>query len=357
MSGSRAPKKRNHKFAAAVVTLITITSTACCDSVRGQDVKPPAIAPNAQLRTEESTPESILRARTDFAVVHVPLVLAVKKLSEMHGIRIELDKQALAAAGVVLDAPVTTSIKSHTLRAALCHLLGNADLEFEVTDGVVAVTVAPPGAPQPEAIVHRRPAPVPRNVPFFKLQMVQFPNGPGAVALLNGGIGILCSPVHDQDDAEDRLEVDGEVPLPKMRVTIQGKGKGRSIEQLVFSSNETAAAAHERILKRLDQEIDAVERTCELTSGQKEKLRLAGRGDVKRLLDRAAEIGARFESVGGIDDLDDFAKWAEIVAAELGTIRPLLDSGPFDENSLFSKTLKRILTPEQAAKRSPAPQR
>src|SRR5262245_61155913 len=63
--------------------------------------------------------EATLRAQTALDVDQLPRKLAVKKLAESHGIRIKLNEEALADAGVQLDAPVTASFKNFTLRAAL----------------------------------------------------------------------------------------------------------------------------------------------------------------------------------------------------------------------------------------------
>ena len=297
-------------------------------------------------------------ARTNLTIVDVPLTLAVKKLSEMQGILIKLDKKALAAAGVALDAPVTTSIKNYTLRAALFHLLGNTDLEFELSDGVLAVTIASPRPPeaQPPVAARRLAVPLPRNAknqPGFVLRMVQLQKGPAAIAQFNGVFNAVCMPVQDLDDAEDRLTVDGDAAPQRMRVTIQGQGRG-SIEQLIFSSDRSATAVREHLLQRIEQEIDVVDRICNLSNEQKDKLRLAGRGDIKRL-DRADAISTRIEKVSGIGNLVDFAKWAEELSAELEALRPILTSGSFDENSLFVKALKRTLTTEQAEKHKLAP--
>ncbi len=354
--GIRTQQGASRGFVAAVVTLSLAIFNASGDSVPGQDVKPLAAPPNAELGPLESRPESKLMARTNLSVVNVPLTLAVKKLSETHGIPIKLDNKALAAAGVALDAPVTTTIKNYTLRAALCHLLGNADLAFDVTDDVLAVSVAPPEAPQaePPGFVHRRPAPAPRNAavqPAFMVAMVQMRNAPAAIAQFNG-VRIVCMPVQDQEAAEARRALDGDEPPPKMQVTIQG-GQ-RNIEQLIFSQDRSAVAARERLLERLEHEIDAVDRICDLTNVQNEKLRLAGRGDVKRLLDRVDAIGTRIGDVSEIGDLNDFVKWANELSVETEALQPVLATGPFDGNSLFVKALKTTLTPEQAAKHARA---
>ncbi len=48
---------------------------------------------------------------------------------------------------------------------------------------------------------------------------------------------------------------------------------------------------------RLRQKIAIVDRVCGLTGPQKEKLELAGRGDIKRLFDRVEKVARHFELV------------------------------------------------------------
>src|SRR5262245_26584822 len=93
--------------------------------------------------------EATLRAPTAMEVDQLPRKLAVLKLAESHGIRIKLNEEALAEAGVQLDAPVTASFKNFTLRAALYHVLGNDELHFEFGANELIVGIAAPGAAQP----------------------------------------------------------------------------------------------------------------------------------------------------------------------------------------------------------------
>jgi hypothetical protein len=102
-------------------------------------------------------------------------------------------------------------------------------------------------------------------------------------------------------------------------------------------------------LNLLDRRIDAVDRICHLSDRQREKLHLAGRGDLKHLFDRVTGVYARMVNGAGISDVQAFAKWAKALYDETEALRPALETGPFDGDSLFAKALKRTLTPEQAA--------
>jgi hypothetical protein len=109
-------------------------------------------------------------------------------------------------------------------------------------------------------------------------------------------------------------------------------------------------ATRKRLERRLGWEINRLDQSYGLTGEQKKKLETAGRGDIKRLFERirANEQGLRRAR-------DDLARARDI--EELGGImrktRGLTADIPeklFIEGSLFAKTLKRTLRPEQRAK-------
>jgi WD40 repeat protein len=100
----------------------------------------------------------------------------------------------------------------------------------------------------------------------------------------------------------------------------------------------------DRILARAIHGVDAI---CELADVQKRKLELAGRGDIKLLFDRIDELKLRYHSVRRMGADDDVLN---AVNTEIGVLRSMLKSGPFDDESRFARTLKKILTADQAAK-------
>jgi hypothetical protein len=93
----------------------------------------------------------------------------------------------------------------------------------------------------------------------------------------------------------------------------------------------------------LSWEITEIDRVCHLTNDEKQKLRLAGQGDAKRLLDRAHALEAALQSATGQPQIDK-------VVREWDSLKLILTSGIFEEGSLFSKTRRQILTPEQMVK-------
>src|SRR6266436_2647425 len=80
----------------------------------------------------------------------------------------------------------------------------------------------------------------------------------------------------------------------------------------------------------LSWKIEEIDLVCHLTNGEKEKLRLAGQGDVKRFLDRAHELETTLQSVHGPLQIDNAVR-------EWDSLKRLMTSGIFEEGSLFSK--------------------
>ena len=95
------------------------------------------------------------------------------------------------------------------------------------------------------------------------------------------------------------------------------------------------------------REIGAIHRSCGLNDSQTKKLELAGRGEIKRLIDGIAEHKQAFLS----EERDNFAASRYLYeSAEVLALRKKLRDGPFGEDSLFAKTIGNVLTPDQAAK-------
>lgn len=147
-----------------------------------------------------------------------------------------------------------------------------------------------------------------------------------------------------QDDEEKEIVVDvvplrvareDVVKLQRQRVLLL---QNRNLERWIAGKFGDVAALRAHLKDRLDSRLDALQVTCHLTELQRNKLELAGRGDIKRLLDR-------------LDSLPK--KWAETNVGDFQSVtsdtRDLQEDieKPFEADSLFSKTLVRTLTPEQ----------
>src|SRR5579859_6597292 len=103
---------------------------------------------------------------------------------------------------------------------------------------------------------------------------------PGALWI---GLAIALSwlPAASADNAPDNG-----VGVGGPRAAQQDESARRTIYQWVFNLGLDADAADEKLKTAVQQKIVVVDRACDLTDAQKEKLELAGRGDSKQLLER-----------------------------------------------------------------------
>ena len=120
-------------------------------------------------------------------------------------------------------------------------------------------------------------------------------------------------------------------------------------DDLAFGPGSTAEKMQTQLATRLHQEIETIDKICKLTDVQKRKIELAGRGDIQRLLDRAEMLKTKFETCDAILTIDEFETWAKAVAAEESRLGVAMNLRASRDGTLLAKTLKTVLTPEQAA--------
>lgn len=107
---------------------------------------------------------------------------------------------------------------------------------------------------------------------------------------------------------------------------------------------QDASAARSRLESYLALKVESVDRACGLTEAQKQKLTLAGKGDMKRLWDRLEEKKRKYVNVP-----HDQEKMNDIVQ-DLQPLRALVSAEPFADGSFFAKTLHVMLTGDQLAR-------
>lgn len=112
-----------------------------------------------------------------------------------------------------------------------------------------------------------------------------------------------------------------------------------------FREGPYADAVRKHFEKLLNRRIELLQELCRLNPVQEKRLRLAGRGDIKRLFDEIAELAAKQETTAAdrqrINHLSqDLDLFSEAWRAEL-IDRP---------RSLFDKTIQSVLKEEQAAR-------
>jgi hypothetical protein len=106
---------------------------------------------------------------------------------------------------------------------------------------------------------------------------------------------------------------------------------------------ETIEQFQNRLDRDLTKQVNWAEREFELTEAQKTKLILAGRGDIKRVLDRRLAIDARIRSAR-----DDSAEMVNC-EREAMDLQGDLERGIFRRESLFAKTMATTVTAKQRA--------
>mgnify|MGYP003390184672 CR=1 FL=1 len=170
---------------------------------------------------------------------------------------------------------------------------------------------------------------------------------------LMGLLGVGSSIYADEEDDDvDRVVA----PVAEVQVTITVE----QFDQMVFGARaaevvrevngvkriemvttQTPIAFRERLETALATEIQWVDAQCSLTSMQKKKLGLAGKGDIHQFFSRAAELRPKLTAAPMSHE-----RYIELMA-ELSPLRMAMPSGLTGENSLFRKTLRRTLTDEQ----------
>jgi hypothetical protein len=93
---------------------------------------------------------------------------------------------------------------------------------------------------------------------------------------------------------------------------------------------------------QLESELASIERNCKLTEVQRERLMLAGQGDVARFMDRVNAL--RDEVVGKSYDNNDISN----IYMRIQPLATELRQGVFQEDSLLRKLERSTLTKEQA---------
>jgi hypothetical protein len=113
-------------------------------------------------------------------------------------------------------------------------------------------------------------------------------------------------------------------------------------DQWVFGNGRNSSAFRASVDSLLAMQVDEIDRACGLTDAQKAKLRLAGRGDLKRIFDTYDEKKKRFQATNG-----DQNRINEIFQ-DIQPLQLMITAGPFGEGSIFAKSIAKTLGPAQA---------
>lgn len=144
------------------------------------------------------------------------------------------------------------------------------------------------------------------------------------------------APTAPQDDAAE------EVGKPEPASSIPAED---SFDDWAFGGVDGARRFRDQLEKLLRRKIHEVDQVFRLTVAQRQKLMLAGRGDLLRLLDVVEDARSEFQRARlDSDRLTDLRK-------DLGFVDLCVTNGPFEMVSLFSKTLHKMLDEKQLVRR------
>jgi hypothetical protein len=110
---------------------------------------------------------------------------------------------------------------------------------------------------------------------------------------------------------------------------------------------------HQRLAALLTTKISHIEELFGLKAAQKQKLELAGRGDLHRLFEKIEDLRQKCDALTEHDQRQNgmnlLLEWGRGISREIQPLKATLAQGPFGEDSLFSKTLAGMLSREQMA--------
>jgi WD40 repeat protein len=109
-------------------------------------------------------------------------------------------------------------------------------------------------------------------------------------------------------------------------------------------------AARIRLEPILAKKVAALDRIYHLSESQKQKLTLAGEGDISRLDGRINAGRKNYATSRRVENAGGGVIIWYAHNPELAALRSAVESGPFGEQSLFAKTQKTVLTTEQIKK-------
>ena len=158
-----------------------------------------------------------------------------------------------------------------------------------------------------------------------------------SMPLLEKSASAQVEPPARSDDEDEP-----EVAVPNQN---QFQVNEENFDQWVFGGAGNAPTVLARMASLLSLRIDEINRISQLSEPQKKKLLLAGRGDLKRLMDQVELKRKEFQLVR--NDQNKFMEFHQT----LQSLQMALQTGPFgDDASIFSKTIKKTLDSDQTSR-------
>jgi hypothetical protein len=146
---------------------------------------------------------------------------------------------------------------------------------------------------------------------------------------------------HQPDDPEGAGAV---VPAGFLQMGVRGRAlSSMNFDRWMFEDEEDARLPRAKLDQLLEKRLEAARKIRQLNPEHLRKLHLAGSGDIKRTLDRVEQKRSEFESVRR-----DFTEGRQFLM-QLEPLARDFRIGPFDDQSLFAKTLRKIDEDERRA--------
>jgi hypothetical protein len=168
-----------------------------------------------------------------------------------------------------------------------------------------------------------------------------------ATTLALAGAGAVAF-AQDDDDLIDEMHAGPGVN--QGRVVVRNmQSINVNIDAWVYG-NHRNQSGEGRLESLLKTKADELARMTGLSEAQKQKLLLAGQGDVRRFVDRVDEIKLKHQSTEFTQ-----VEWRNVFE-EIQPLQIELRKGLFRDDSLFGKTLRKTLTADQIARYEEAQQ-
>jgi len=165
-----------------------------------------------------------------------------------------------------------------------------------------------------------------------------------AAAIVGLSLAGAAPPPSADDDLVD--EAAKKAAVEELVINANGNiNVAAGIDQMVYGNQAQNHSPQERLELRLQRRIDLLARDATLSENQKQKLLFAGKGDIGRLVERVELFKTRYQNPkAGANGFD----WNQLSKE----VHPLVASriSLFANESLFAKTLAKVLTAEQQAR-------
>jgi hypothetical protein len=152
----------------------------------------------------------------------------------------------------------------------------------------------------------------------------------------------MPAPPAPADKDDDRKPAGQALPPPIRFNMMTAVVERQNFDRWLFADERSKGARQRHLDDIFRDKVEAAARAYHLTEPQQAKLRLAGRGDIKRFFDQVGDRRSVFEV-----DRQSF-RTGLAALPRLDPLSQLYQDGPFGDGSLFAKTLHRINEDQKA---------